>query len=246
MITNSYSVYMIRLCLCIGACLLAANTWAQTKSPQQTTEPPKQIAIPKNLRVVEEYKDDKGNLVRVIQYEQNHMRITETITRPPLPAINLHKPINGDTLNKDSVLVMVSKSKYRVEVYYKRKMVRSYIAVFGPRPLENKCREGDRCTPEGAFKIKSKNPASQYNKFMLLDYPNDSSVVRFNALKKSGDVPSGARVGGNVGIHGVWKGGDDMVEMGVGWTDGCVALKNKDIDELYSFVGVGTKVLIRK
>jgi len=37
-----------------------------------------------------------------------------------------------------------------------------------------------------------------------------------------------------------------MIELGVGWTDGCVALKNKDIEELYSIVGVGTKVVIVK
>jgi lipoprotein-anchoring transpeptidase ErfK/SrfK len=37
-----------------------------------------------------------------------------------------------------------------------------------------------------------------------------------------------------------------MIELGVGWTDGCIALRNKDIDELYTFVGVGTRVVIRK
>ena len=37
-----------------------------------------------------------------------------------------------------------------------------------------------------------------------------------------------------------------MIEMGVGWTDGCIALRNKDIEELYSFAGVGTRVLIKK
>ena len=106
--------------------------------------------------------------------------------------------------------------------------------------------EGDRCTPEGMFTIQNKNPASQYDKFLKLSYPNDSSVARFNALKEKGAVPKKSTIGGNVGIHGVWKGGDDMIETGVGWTDGCVALRNKDIEELYSFVGVGTKVLIRR
>ena len=125
-------------------------------------------------------------------------------------------------------------------------MIRSYAAVFGPRPLENKYMEGDRCTPEGWYKIKMKNPASQYNKFMLLDYPNDSTIKRFTALKQKGAVPATAKMGGNVGIHGIWKGGDDMIELGVGWTDGCVALKNADVDELYSFVGVGTRVCIKR
>ena len=81
---------------------------------------------------------------------------------------------------------------------------------------------------------------------MLLDYPNDSSRIKFNALKDKGSIPKTAKIGGNVGIHGIWAGGDDMIELGVGWTDGCIALKNKDIDELYSFVGVGTRVVIKK
>jgi murein L,D-transpeptidase YafK len=125
-------------------------------------------------------------------------------------------------------------------------MVRNYRAVFGPTPKMNKNMEGDRCTPEGVFHIAGKNPNSKYNKFMLLSYPNDSARIRFNKLKQQGLIPKTARIGGDIGIHGIWKGGDDMIEMGVGWTDGCVALKNRDVEELYTFVGVGTKVVIRK
>lgn len=224
----------------------------QVKQEKTTAPPPAEPKVypkPTNVRVMEEYNDGKGNMIRTIKYEQNHMLITETIIKPiasPAAKVNLHKEIKGDTLIKDSIQVVVSKSKYKVDVFYKSRIIRSYIAVFGPRPLENKCMEGDRCTPEGAFKILQKNPASQYNKFMLLDYPNDSARMRFNALKEKGSIPKNARIGGSVGIHGIWKGGDDMIELGVGWTDGCVALKNKDIEELFSFVGVGTKVLIKK
>lgn len=106
--------------------------------------------------------------------------------------------------------------------------------------------EGDRNTPEGMFTITNKNPGSKYTKFMGLSYPNDSAYQRFNKLKATGKIPATARIGGDVGIHGIWKGGDDMIEMGVGWTDGCVALKNRDIEELFSLVGVGTKVTIRR
>ncbi|MBC7555278.1 MAG: L,D-transpeptidase [Taibaiella sp.] len=229
----------------------AVACFAQVKpagTPQAVPEP-KVYPKPTNVRVMDEYNDGKGNMIRTIQYEQNHMRITETIIKPigpPAVKVNLHREIKGDTLIKDSVQIVVSKSKYRVDVFYKRQMIRSYIAVFGPRPLENKCMEGDRCTPEGTFKIQLKNPASQYNKCMLLDYPNDSARKRFTALKEKGSIPQTARIGGNVGIHGIWKGGDDMIELGVGWTDGCIALRNRDVDELYTFAGVGTKVVIKK
>ena len=80
---------------------------------------------------------------------------------------------------------------------------------------------------------------------MLINYPNDSAWAKFNKLKNKGIIPKTARIGGDIGIHGIWAGGDDMIELGVDWTDGCVALKNKDIEELYSIVGVMVVSVIR-
>ncbi|MCW3120579.1 MAG: L,D-transpeptidase [Flavipsychrobacter sp.] len=219
-------------------CSISLHSRAQVKG----NEPP----APTNYRVLEEHKDAKGNTVRTVQYEQGRNKMIETLVIPPKAAINLHRPINPDTLNKDSVLIVVNKSKYNVEVYYRRKMIRYYKAVFGPKPLENKKMEGDRCTPEGWFTIKNKNPNSKYDKFLQLNYPNDSCMACFNRLKDGGNLPKAARIGGDIGIHGMWKGGDDMIENGVGWTDGCIALKNRDIEELYTFTGIGTRVFIRK
>ena len=199
---------------------------------------------PKDVKVLEEHKDKNGNLVRTIQYRQGNATLTET--QVVKPNLNYKVPISVDTMNKDSVMVVVNKSKYIVEVFYRRKRIRAYKAVFGPKPMENKRMAGDRATPEGLFRIQTKNPNSKYDKFILLDYPNDSSIARFNRLKEKGELPPNAKMGGDVGIHGVWKGGDDMIEMGVCWTDGCVALKNKDVEELYTFVGVGTTVYIKK
>ncbi len=230
------------LTLCVFADL---QTHAQSRpkppaKPEPATEP-----HPRNYQVLEEHKDRDGNVVRTIQYDQGNHRIRETMVIRNIPP-SLNKPINPDTLNKDSVMIIVSKSRFVVEVYYKRKIVRSYKAVFGPKPQENKIMAGDRCTPEGWFTIQSKNPNSKYDKFMLLNYPNDSSLARFNKLKETGKIPQNAKIGGDVGIHGIWKGGDDMIEKGVCWTDGCVAIRNKDMDELFTFTGVGTRVYIKK
>ena len=210
---------------------------------QAPVQPPR----PENVKVLDEYSDGRGNLVRVVQFSQGLMRVTQTIIMPKKPSYsNIKIPIRPDTLNKDSLTLVVDKSEYSLRVVYKRKIVRVYKAVFGPRPLDNKCMEGDRCTPEGKFRIASKNPASKYDRFMGLNYPNDSTYKRFNALKAAGSIPATARIGGDVGIHGIWPGGDDMIEMGIGWTDGCIALKNKDIEELFTFVGIGTKVIVQK
>ena len=201
---------------------------------------------PRNIKVLDEHKDGKGNTVRTIEYLQAGSRITETVVIPATGRIGIHVPINPDTLNKDSLIIVVNKSHYILEVYYRRKIIRSYKAVFGPKPLENKNMAGDRCTPEGWFNILNKNPNSKYDKFMLLNYPNDSSITRFKILKAKGSIPASAQIGGDIGIHGIWRGGDDLIEKGVCWTDGCVALKNKDIEDLYKLVNVGTKVYIKK
>jgi len=201
---------------------------------------------PRNLKVLNEYPDGKGHIVRVVQFDEGTMRVTQTIIMDkPLGSGHL-LPVSLDTLDKRYLEILINKSDYTVKVLYRRKPIRSYRAVFGPRPKDDKRCEGDRCTPEGTFTITNKNPGSKYTRFLGLNYPNDSSYARFNRLKKSGQLPAGASIGGNIGIHGVWAGGDDLIELGVGWTDGCIALKNKDIEELFSLIDVGTKVMIKK
>lgn len=239
-------VCVLQRCLLLGYfLLLSLSVAAQVTATEKNKEPDKE-PLPRNVKVLDEHKDAKGNTVRVIQYEQKGQRITETVTIPARENVNLRIHINPDTINTDSVLVVVYKSKLCVEVLYRHHLVRYYKAVFGPRPLEDKKMSGDRCTPEGWFTIQTKNPSSKYHKFLRLDYPNDSTIARFTALKAKGVLPASAKIGGDIGIHGIWKGGDDMIEMGVCWTDGCIALKNKDVEELYSLVGVGTRVYIRK
>lgn len=201
---------------------------------------------PTNLKLLDEYKDGKGNIVRIVQFDEGLMRVTQTIIEPIKPTIGINVPIRMDTVRKDSLSIHISKSSYMLLVRYRGKTIRSYKAVFGPNPKMNKLVEGDRNTPEGEFKIVSKNPASKYDRFLGLNYPNDSCVARFNRLKASGQIPASARMGGDVGIHGIWRGGDDLIKLGVGWTDGCIALMNKDIEELFSMIPVGTRVVIRK
>ena len=217
-------------------------------APAQAQDAKAEYARPRNVQIVKEYTDEKGRDVRVLKYYQGNMVVTEevfTSGRKNFAAMAM-RPINPDTLNKDSLTIIVDKSMYTVQLMYKRRTIRRYKAVFGPKPMMNKCMEGDRCTPEGWFTIKHKNPNSKYDKFMLIDYPTSEHKERFAKLKEEGKIPASALIGGDIGIHGIWQGGDDMIEMGVGWTDGCVALKNRDIEELFSFVGVGTKVLIKK
>lgn len=238
------------LCVIFLMCLWSNNVQAQFIPAAKGATPEMTVTKPgpkiRDLKLLEEYSDGRGNIVRKVQYTSGIMKVTETIIMPKPIGIGIKVPINPDTIRKDFVTITVDKSKYCVSVSYRSRVIRSYKAVFGPRPQDDKLMEGDRATPEGWFTIQNLNPRSQYNKFMLLSYPNDSAKARFTRLQASGVIPKGARIGGSVGIHGIWPGGDDMIEMGVGWTDGCVALRNKDVDDLFAFVGVGTKVCIRK
>jgi murein L,D-transpeptidase YafK len=78
---------------------------------------------------------------------------------------------------------------------------------------------------------------SRYHRALLLDYPNAADRERFAAAQRRGEIPRGARIGGLIEIHG--DGG-----RGQNWTEGCVALANDDMDDLYARVGVGTRVTI--
>jgi murein L,D-transpeptidase YafK len=104
--------------------------------------------------------------------------------------------------------------------------------------------EGDRRTPEGTFTILNVRGHDKWEKFMLLDYPNEESRRIFENAKANRLIPESARIGGNVGIHGIWLNGDNVIDMKHNWTDGCVALKNKDVAELSQIIQPGVTQII--
>ena len=81
---------------------------------------------------------------------------------------------------------------------------------------------------------------------MMLDYPTKESYEKFNQRKQNGQIPRSASIGGGVGIHGTWPHEDYQVDKYKNWTNGCIALKNEDVEDLYGYVPIGTKVIIRK
>ena len=80
---------------------------------------------------------------------------------------------------------------------------------------------------------------------MMLDYPNQESYNKFNVRKSKGIVPASARIGGGIGIHGTWPHEDYQIDRFRNWTDGCISMRNKDVEELYNMISVGTNVFIR-
>ena len=81
---------------------------------------------------------------------------------------------------------------------------------------------------------------------MGLDYPTKESWEKFKARKAKGIIPASAKIGGGIAIHGTWPNDDLVVDDFTNWTQGCIALRNEDLDEVFSYVPIGTKVIIRK
>ncbi len=141
--------------------------------------------------------------------------------------------------------IMISKKKYQLQVYDSKGWLVTYPVVFGNSDLRDKLYEGDRKTPEGNFKIVNKKKHAKWDRFMMLDYPNQESYDKFNARKNQGIVPASAKIGGGIGIHGTWPHEDYQVDRFRNWTDGCISMRNKDVEELYNMIPVGTNVFIR-
>jgi murein L,D-transpeptidase YafK len=145
-----------------------------------------------------------------------------------------------------NVYIIVDKSDYELHVYDDQGWYATYPVVFGNKSLDDKMMEGDRKTPEGTFTIIAKRPHTKWHKIMMLNYPTWESWEKFNRRKAQGLIPRTAKIGGSIGIHGTWPKDNIVVDDYTNWTQGCVSLRNSDMDEIFRFIDTGTKVVIRK
>jgi murein L,D-transpeptidase YafK len=144
------------------------------------------------------------------------------------------------------VYIIIDKSDYELQVYDDEGWYATYPVVFGNKSLADKMVEGDRKTPEGSFKIINKRPHEKWHKMMGLDYPTKESWEKFKQRKAQGIIPANAKIGGGIAIHGTWPNDDLVVDDYTNWTQGCIALRNEDLDEIFEYVPIGTKVIIRQ
>lgn len=154
--------------------------------------------------------------------------------------------IDSLNLKNESLSVVIDKSEYKLSIASDHIVVKEYPVVFGGNPVDNKLMEGDQCTPEGEFNMLSKYPHAKWTKFIWLNYPTEESWKKHNQAKRSALIPSDAKIGGEIGIHGVPKGMDWLIDVKQNWTLGCVSLKNADMNEIYPFIKKDTPIQIRK
>lgn len=114
------------------------------------------------------------------------------------------------------------------------KVLKSYKVALSTVPVGAKEREGDHKVPEGLYIVDRKNSHSQFHLALHINYPNAADRERARRI--------GAKPGGDIEIHGLgakfaWLG---AAHRQVDWTDGCIAVTNAEIEDIFKLVDVGT------
>ncbi len=143
------------------------------------------------------------------------------------------------TPHKESIdSIVVYKGERKMLAFKNNQLVKTYHISLGNQPIGAKQFQGDGKTPEGLYYINGKNPNSDYHKNLGVSYPTDAERAWAREFGRS--------AGGEIKIHGFPNGYThiDRIRLPHDWTIGCIAVTNKEIDELYELVEIGTPILI--
>lgn len=153
--------------------------------------------------------------------------------------------------------IKVYKEKHRMEAYYQGKLVKTYVVMLGRGGMDRKLQEGDNLVPEGHYILDEKNPDSKYFKSIHISYPNDED------LQRSADA--GVNPGGEVFIHGLPNTSSKKIEWlreklvkvknikqfkflqkKLDWTRGCIAVSDKESEEIFNAIVLPAPITIYK
>ena len=134
--------------------------------------------------------------------------------------------------------VVVRKSDRTITLLHGQQVLRTFSIVLGREPLGAKEKQGDGKTPEGIYRIDSRNEKSGFHRALHISYPNEHDR-KLAAAKK-------LNPGGDIMIHGIenglgWLG---PLHRLIDWTDGCIGLTDAEMDEVWKLVPVGTEIEI--
>ena len=144
----------------------------------------------------------------------------------------------GQTGGEQAAQVVVYKSKRQMHLLRAGQVMRTYRIALGDSPVGHKKQEGDEKTPEGDYVLDWRNPNSLYYKSIHISYPNarDREQARRRGVSPGGDIMIHGRNGPTVLPDGTWKWKD--------WTNGCIAVTNAEMDEIWKMVNNGTPIRI--
>jgi hypothetical protein len=145
----------------------------------------------------------------------------------------LSQPISADR-------ILVLKGERKLILLRNGRPIKEYHIALGRNPTGRKVRRGDGRTPEGIYRIDSRNIRSQFHMALHISYPNKDDIARARAR--------GVSPGRMIMIHGL---GDLLGFLGeyhtaVDWTGGCIAVTNEEIEEIWKAVPDGIRVEIRE
>ncbi len=143
---------------------------------------------------------------------------------------------NGEVLRADRAVVR--KAERTLELYLGEDLVKTYTVSLGRSPVGPKQQQGDARTPEGDYVLDWRNARSQFHRSLHISYPNATDRAR---AKKLGVAP-----GGDIMLHGSPNALAESEEIlaGIDWTDGCIAVTNREIQEIWRAVPDGTPITI--
>ena len=162
-------------------------------------------------------------LTTLLCFAPTSVRSEEESSRPPLSDVH----------------ILVDKSERRLVVFRGQSIERIISISLGKNPEGPKERRGDGKTPEGEFQIAAKQSSARYYRGLRISYPRTEDTQR--ASRANVDP------GGDIFIHGVRREAKRLEEAhrAFDWTDGCIAVTDAEMDDLWKLVTVGTKITIR-
>ena len=167
-----------------------------------------------------------------------HSDTMQRVASIAMPTV-ITTPVTGIRSHVVADSIVVEKQRHTMTLFQAGFPVRTYAIALGKQPLGDKVQKGDGRTPEGVYRIDSRNPESKYYKSLHISYPDAAHQRRAQAM--------GVAAGGDIMIHGLPQ---RFAEVGAAhrefdWTEGCVALTNAEIDEIWRAIPDGAPIQIK-
>ena len=135
--------------------------------------------------------------------------------------------------------IVILKSAHTLILVKGDQVIRTYKVAIGRNPVGAKMRSGDHKTPEGDYIVDARKSSSRFHRALHISYPNQTDREQ---AQRAGVSP-----GSDIEIHGLQNGPGwiDGLHRLVDWTDGCIAVTDSEIDEIWNQVRIGTPVEIK-